>query len=410
MLHALLILLVSIGSASAQPLELIAGVGQSGFSGDGGPATAAQLNVPVSVFVDDRSNVYVADIANRRVRRIDASGTIETVAGTGEDATSGDNGAAIDAGVFGPTSVFLDGAGVLYVAEWNGHTLRRVDASGRITAFAGTGVYGYGGEGQQADAARLWNPSAVFRSGGGEIYLTEWSNHRIRRIEQDGSIVTLAGTGIAGFTGDGGPAVLARVNSPNGLFVAEDGSIYFSDLGNHRVRRIDAQGTITTVAGTGIPDFTGDGGPADRGTLSSPAGLFVDAAGTLYIADSRNARIRIVRPDGTIHTIVGPELGDQLLAPQDVFVDSRGDLYIADGSAHRVYRVAGLAAPTRLPGAAPKPIDFNANEIVDFGDFLLFVAQFDTADPDTRFDLIEDGLIDFADFVRFAESYTTQSP
>ena len=405
MLNALFIFLLAVGTSYAQPLELIAGTGRSGYGGDGGPATEALLNVPTSVFVDKQGNVFIADISNRRVRRVDPSGTIETIAGTGESARSGDDGAAVDAALFGPTAIFLDGAGVLYLAEWNGSSLRRIDAAGRITSFAGTGVYGYGGEGQQAAVARLWNPSDIFRSGTGQIYLTEWSNHRVRRINQDGSIVTLAGTGIAGFTGDGGPAVSARINGPNGLFVSDDGIVYFSDLANHRVRRINHDGTITTVAGTGRPNFTGDDGLANRATLDSPQGLFIDAGGTLYIADSRNARIRTVE-DSIIRTLIGPERGDQLRAPNDIFIDTKGDIYISDGSGHCIYRVSGLAEPTHLPGAAPKSIDFDGNGRPDFSDLLLFVAQFNTVGPDPRFDLAEDGLVDFADFIRFADAFT----
>lgn len=405
MRYALLILLLSTAS-HAQPLELIAGTGGPGYGGDGGPATEALLNVPNAVFVDAQGNVYISDIANRRIRRIDGSGMIETVAGNGESSRSGDRGAAVDAAIFGPSAVFLDGAGVLYFSEWNGNSLRRVDAAGRITSFAGTGIYGYGGEGQQAVVARLWNPSDIFRSGTGEIYLSEWSNHRIRRIERDGSLVTLAGTGIAGFTGDGGPAVSARINGPNGLFVGEDGVVYFSDLANHRVRRIALDGTITTVAGLGFANFSGDGGPADRAGLDSPSGLFVDASGTLYIADTRNGRIRTVK-DGIIQTLIGPERGDRMRAPNDVFVDTRGDIYISDGSGHSIYRVAGLGEPTHLSGAAPKPIDFDANGEPDFADFLIFVAQFNAVDPDPRFDLAEDGRIDFSDFLLFARAFAS---
>ena len=389
----------------AQVLELVAGTGQAGFGGDGGPATEAQLNVPSGVFVDKEVNVYIADITNRRVRRIDPSGTIVTIAGSGEDGRSGDDGEAIEAGVFGPTSVFLDGAGVLYLAEWNGNSLRRIDASGRITSIAGTGEHGYGGEGQQAALARLWNPSSVFRTGTGQIYLSEWSNHRVRRIQPDGSIVTVAGTGLSGFSGDGGPATNARISSPNGVFVLEDGTVYFSDLGNQRVRRVDPDGTISTIAGTGLPDFTGDGGAASRAALNGPAGLFIDADGTLYITDSRNGRIRVVRTDGTIDTLIGPQGAGVPRTPQDVFVDTRGDLYIADGSGHRIYRARGVAPPTALPGAAPKSIDFDGNGRNDFADLLLFVQRFGASEVDPKFDLAEDGRIDFTDFLRFTKAF-----
>lgn len=172
--HLISALLLFFPPAHGQILEVVAGTGERGFSSVGGPATQARLQVPFAVFVDEAGHVYIADVSNNRIRKVDTDGTITTVAGTGEDAHTGDRGS---------------GANVIYVPEWTGHTVRRINAGGIITSVAGTGVYGYTGEGGSALEARLWTPTDVFRTGNGSIYVTEWNNQRVRRIDPDGSIV-----------------------------------------------------------------------------------------------------------------------------------------------------------------------------------------------------------------------------
>lgn len=187
--------------------------------------------------------------------------------------------------------------------------------------------------------------------------------------------------------------------------MAPNGSVYVSDLGNDRVRKIDPGGTITTIAESSLSGLAGDGAPADRASLDSPAGLFLDAGGTLYIADSRNRRIRTLSPIGIAGTLVGNLDDERLCSPQDVFVDARGDVYIADGSAHRIFRLRGAATPTRLEGAQLKTADFNEDGRVYFADFLAFAAQFGADNPDDSFDLCKDGRIDFQDFIKFGHAF-----
>ena len=411
------------GSAISQAFPVVAGTGDRGFSGDGGPAVDARLSVPSAVFVDVTGTITIADTSNDRVRIIEPDGRIRTIAGNGDRASTGDGGPATDAALHTPTALFVDGDGNIFVAEWTGHRIRKISPSGTITTTVGIGLHGFLGDGGPSTESNIWSPSAIYIDGQRNLYLAEWGNDRIRKVAREGTVSTLAGTGIAGFTGDGGPATEARINNPNGIFVDKHGNVYFSDLGNQRVRRITTDGRIETVAGDGTPGFAGDGGPATEASISNPAGLFLDDADNLYLVDSGNGRIRKIDPSGTITTVVGGAVSESVgsLSPKDLtlegptslFVDAAGDLLVAEGSGHRIRRFPGIAEPTRLPGAQPKTSDFNDDSVVGFRDFLLFVEQFGKISSDSgfdiRFDLLEDGRIDFNDFIRFALAFGTQA-
>ena len=409
--------------AASQRFPVQAGTGVQGFSGDGGPAVDAQLAVPSAVFVDVDGNITIADTSNDRVRLVESDGTIRTLAGTGDRASTGDGGPATEAALNSPTALFVDGDGNIFVAEWTGHRIRKISPSGTITTAVGVGAHGFQGDGGLSTESNIWSPSAIYVDGQRNLYIAEWGNNRIRKVTAGGTVTTLAGTGIAGFTGEGGPATDARINNPNGIFVDTSGNVYFSDLGNQRVRRITTDGRIETVVGDGTPGFSGDGGPATDASISNPAGLFLDAAGNLYLVDSGNGRIRRIDPSGTITTVVGGAVSEPdaamsptdlaLKGPTSLFVDAAGDLFVAEGSGHRVRRFPGIAEPTELPGALPKTSDFNGDSVVGFPDFLLFVEQFGKttleAGFDIRFDLLEDGRIDLVDFLRFARVFGTRS-
>ena len=346
---------------SAGTITTIAGTGEQGFGGDGGPATQARLNYPYGVAVDGAGNLYIADRYNNRIRRVDGTGTITTIAGTEKRGFSGDGGPAIQAPLFLPTGVAVDGAGNLYIADQYNHRIRKVDSTGTITTIAGTGERRFGGDGGPAIQAQLDEPTGVVVDGAGNLYIADLANHRIRKVDSTGTITTIAGTGERGFGGDGGPATQARLNYPYGVAVDGAGNLYIADPYNHRIRKVDSTGTITTIAGTGEQGFGGDGGPAIQAQLDAPSGVAVDEAGNLYIADWSNARIRKVDGTGTITTIAGtgeqgfggdggPAVQAHLNSPTGVGVDGTGNLYIADQYNNRIRRVDSTGTITTIAG------------------------------------------------------------
>ncbi|MET7391826.1 hypothetical protein ACFYPT_41625 [Streptomyces sp. NPDC005529] len=333
-------------------LTTVAGTGDQGFNGDNRPATAAQLFYPRGVAVDVRGNLYIADTYDRRVRKVDAHGTITTVAGAGEGGFNGDDWPATTAHLKSPRGVAVDASGNLYIADTFDHRVRKVDAQGIITTVAGTGEEGFSGDGQPATTAHLASPSAVAVDVHGTLYIADMENERVRKVDAEGIITTVAGTGEGGFNGDNQPATTAHLKSPRAVAADAHGNLYIADTYNHRVRKVDAEGTITTVAGTGTRGFSGDGQPATTAQLWYPGGVAVDVHGTLYIADRQNHRIRKVDAHGTITTVAGTSeeegrpVGDgepltmtTLDRPESLAFDSQGNLYIADTYAHRIRRV-----------------------------------------------------------------------
>ena len=325
-----------------------AGTETRGYSGDGGPATAAQLFSPEGVAVDDMGNVYIADTNNNRIRKVDAAGIISTLAGTGEDGYSGDGGPAAEAQLSLPFSVAADGAGNIYIA--GNDRIRKVDAAGNISTFAGMGIRGYIGDGGPAAAARFNAPHGIAADAAGNVYIADTGNNRIRKVDAAGVITTVAGTGVSGYSGDGGPAVSANLHYPAGVAVDSADNIYIADTENHRIRKVDADGSISTVAGSAGFGLSGDGGPATAAEFVFPADVAVDNAGNLYIADTENHRIRRVDVRGYIATFAGTEThgfsGDggpatlaRLDSPQSVAVDSAGNVYIADTYNHCIRRL-----------------------------------------------------------------------
>ena len=273
-------------------ITLIAGTGTPGFGGDGGPAAAAQLNRPRRVAADGAGNVYIVDYGNHRIRKVTTAGIISTVAGNGKPGFSGDGGPATAAELNSPRDVAVDAAGNLYIADSNNQRIRKVTAAGVISTVAGNGARGFSGDGASATAAQLGDPDAVAIDGAGNLYSAETYNHRVRRITPSGVISTVAGNGSAGFSGDGGPATPAQLSVPSGVAVGPDGDLDIVDFGNQRIRRVTRSGIIETMAGDGTQGFRGDGGTAAAAQLDYPRCAAVDSAGFLYIVDSGNRRIR----------------------------------------------------------------------------------------------------------------------
>ena len=345
---------------STGTITTIAGTGELGFSGDGGPAVEAELHGPAGVAVDSAGNLYIADTGNQRIRKVDSTGTITTIAGTGEFGFSGDGGPAVEAELRNPYGVAVDSAGNVYIADPRNRRIRKIDSTGTITTIAGTGEFGFSGDGGPAAAARLDFPYGVAVDSAGNVYIADTGNQRIRKIDSTGTITTIAGSGEFGFSGDGGPAVEAEFRNPYGVAVDSAGNLYIADTSNRRIRKIDSTGTITTIAGTGEYGFSGDGGPAVEAELSQPRGVAVDSAGNVYIADVNDHRIHKIDSTGTITTIAGTGFGfggdggpaaeAEFRRPDGVAVDSAGNLYIADSSDHRIRKVDSTGTITTIAG------------------------------------------------------------
>jgi len=325
----------------ASRLTTRAGNGTPGYGGDGGPAASALLNWPRDVALDAGGALHIADTNNHRIRRIAADGIIATVAGVGSGGHSGDGGPALSAQLAAPRGIAVGADGSVYVGDTENHCVRRIDPHGCMSTIAGTGAPGYGGDGGPAVAAQLSWPGAMAVGGDGSVYVADSGNHRIRRVSRDGVITTIAGTGAAGYDGDGGPAACAALSAPRGLALGPDGGLYIGDTENHRVRRVALDGTISTVAGSGGEGYGGDGRAAVEAQLSVPRGVAVGPDASLFIADCGNSVIRQVKSDGTIITIAGNGsegyIGDgglaiqaQLSDPHGVVVSREGIVYTAE--------------------------------------------------------------------------------
>ncbi|MBS1584436.1 MAG: T9SS type A sorting domain-containing protein [Bacteroidetes bacterium] len=272
-------------------ISTVAGTGIPGFSGDNGPATLCELHGPQAVTTDSTGNLFIADAINNRIRKIDiASGIITTIAGTGVAGYNGDSIASGTASLYDPLDLCLDKYGNIYIADHANNRVRKIDATGIIHTIAGTGSGGYNGDGGDADTSEIHGAMGVYCDQSGSIYIAE-GFARLRMIDTLGKIHTVAGTGTGGYSGDGGLAVNAMVHSEK---VSRDrwGNIYTSEGNNNVVRRIDTNGIITTVAGTGMTGYNGDSILATAAQVSDPAGLVADSCGNLFIADAHNNRIR----------------------------------------------------------------------------------------------------------------------
>lgn len=334
-------------------INTVAGNGTFGFGGDGGAATLAVLNTPTGVAVAGGS-LYIADRGNQRVRQV-SGGSITTVAGNGTANYSGDGLAATAAGLSGPGAVAFDTTGNLYIADIGNERVRRVDMAGVITTFAGDGqVAGFGGEGDPATQVPLDAPQGVAADNAGNVYVADTNHNRVLCVDTTGSTHTVAGTGTPGGTGDG-DSVLPELNGPTGVAVDTNGNLYIADTQNHRVQMLSAAGVVSTIAGTGIGGFAGDGGPAAAAQLSYPGAVAVDAFGNLFIADTGNNRVRQVTPDGNIATIAGTGIaaynGDSgaalnvaLYNPAGISVDSQDNVWVADTGNNRVRQLSAAPA------------------------------------------------------------------
>ena len=363
-----LAVLVSGPAAIAQTISTVAGNGLVGFSTDGGPATGSALNNPRGVTFDSSGNMYIADKMNHRVRRVSPSGIISTFVGNGIAGFSGDGGAAVNAQLNQPEDVCIDGAGNIYIADASNHRVRKVTPGGIISTVAGIGAFGYNGDNIAAVNAQLNRPTSVAIDGSGNLLIADASNHRIRKVSANGNITTVAGNGVAGYSGNGGLATTASLRFPVGIALDAVGNLYIADAGNHVVREVTPGGGIFNAAGNGVGagtdtgSFSGDGGAAFSAGLNTPEDVVADSAGTLFIADTANNRIRKVNSSGVISTFAGTGSnsfsGDGDVAvlatlnfPWAVALDASGNLLIGDGFNNRVRKISPAGAPPPVVGS-----------------------------------------------------------
>ncbi len=346
-------------NGNAQIITTIAGSSSSGFSGDGGPSTAAQVLSTNSVATDAAGNVYIYDLY--RLRKINTSGVINTVAGIGAPGSGGDGGPATAAQIE-PGAVGCDVSGNIYLCA--GNKIRKITTSGIITTIAGTGSAGYGGDGGAATAAQFNNPTSLTIDGAFNIYIADAGNHRIRKINTSGIVTTIAGTGAPGFSGDGGSATAAKLNGPYAVAFDGGGNVIIADNNNFRIREINTAGIITTIAGTGTAGFGGDGGPATAAMINSVRGICTDWTCSIIVADWLNSRVRKITSSGIITTVAGsgspgfsgdggPATAAMLWAPNSVAADVALNFYIADGENNRVRKVGNITTSVSSSASLP---------------------------------------------------------
>ena len=272
-----------------------AGTGVAGYNGDNIPATSAQLYSPVAIAFDQLNNLYLSDGNNNRMRKVSSSGAITTFAGTGIYGFNGDNIAATVAQVNYPTDgVIVDAAGNIIFSDTYNHRIRKINSSGFISTIAGTGIAGYNGDNISATSAQINLPYGLMLDGAGNLYVVDGGNQRVRKISASGIITTIAGTGVAGYNGDNIQATGAMLNNPRSIVIDAAGSLFIADALNHRVRKVISSGIISTIAGNGTASYNGDNIPATLATLNFPNGLKLDLSGNLLIAELGNNRIRKV--------------------------------------------------------------------------------------------------------------------
>ncbi len=335
----------------AKTVDILAGTGVSGSAGDGGPGAEAQVGNPYGLVIGPDGALYICEVDTHRVRRLDmATNVISTVAGTGREGYSGDGGPALEADLNQPYEIRFAANGDMYFVEMPNHIVRKIDAaSGTISTVAGTGEAGYSGDGGPALEAPLHDPHSIELDGRGSLYIADIKNHRVRRVDlATGVISTFAGTGEQAPTPDGAPLDGTPLNGPRAITFDRNGDIFLALREGNAVYRIAMkEKTLHHIAGTGEQGYTGDGGPAKQAQLSGPKGISVGPEGGVYIADTESHTIRRIDPtSGVIETVVGDgsrhdgpagdPLGCGLARPHGVFTASDGAIYIGDSENHRV--------------------------------------------------------------------------
>lgn len=327
-----------LGSITSQNIYPYAGTKQTGYNGDNGSALLAKMAFVHDVAADGFGNLYIADRDNHVIRKVDQAGIISTYAGTGIPGFSGDGGPATTAQLDSPWNVATDAAGNVYVADYVNCRIRKINTAGIISTVAGGGSV-FPADGSAATSVFVNYPNAVAIDMSGNFYIIEYPNSTVRKVNTAGIISTIAGSNVPGFSGDGGIATSAKMNSPTGLAIDLSNNIYIADRGNNRIRKVNSSGIITTIAGTGADTSLGDGMPATNAQLATPWGIALDASGNIYVSELRSSKIRKINSLGIISTIAGTgvsgDSGDGGLATNAMLgsalgldFDPLGNLYI----------------------------------------------------------------------------------
>lgn len=307
------LLLIGTGNQllAQQIINTFAGSGKVGYNGEGMKATEAKLDGPVASATDNEGNMYEADYNGNRVRKITKEGIIITIAGTGQHGFTKDGRRAIDANLGKPSGIVIDKDGNVYFSERDNNCVRKIDKNGILTTLVGDYTSGFSGNGCEAITCQLQAPGALAMDKDGNLYIADCDNNSVRKVDTKGFIYAFAGngfgagTGTGGYSGDGGKATAAKLNQPTGIAFDKDGNLFISDCFNHSIRKVNKQGIISTVAGTGVSGYNGEGAAANKSQLSYPSAVVVDNKGNIFIADNGNFRIRKVGASGIIATITG---------------------------------------------------------------------------------------------------------
>ena len=367
-----------------------AGTGVQGATGNNGAATAAKISHPSSVASDCSGNTYIADYDNGVVRKVDARGVITIFAGNGTIGYSGDNGPATAAELSTPTGVAIDNNGNVYISDYNNMVVRMVSTTGIITTFAGNGGHGYSGDNGPATAAELNYPVGLAVDNANNVYITDYLNSAIRKVSTSGIITTVAGNGTTGYNGDGGYAFNATLNYPRGVAVDNSGNLFIADYGNNVIRKVSASGIISTFAGVGIAGYSGDGGIAILAKMNNPWGIAVDGYNNVYCSELHNNIIRKIDSTGMISTIGGSNCGcegysgdgheailGRLDQPMGISINCSGNLFIADNANYAV-RVLGNYNRAPFFAAATQNINVYQSAPTTSLNSFLSVTDYDT--------------------------------
>jgi hypothetical protein len=370
----------------AQIIITCAGNGIDATGGDNGQATAASIREPSSLTVDASGNLYISDLLANRVRKVNVAGVISTFAGTGVAGYAGDNGPATAAKLRSNWGLATQYGNYLLISDLNNFSVRRVSPTNIISTIAGTGVYAYSGDGGPASSAQLQAPKGIATDGAGNVYVS--GDSKVRKINTSGVISLFAGYGLSGptygYSGDGGPATLAQLSNIFGMATDGAGNVYICDADNNVIRKVNTSGIITTIAGNGTAGYGGDGGQATAAMLRHPLGVFVSSSGEIYIADHDNNRVRKVTTAGIISTVAGtgvpgfsgdngPATAAQLDHPISVTIDASDNIYVADQKNFRVRKIVKSVAFTGSPSqnlnvcknSGPTPIN-NLLKVQDY--------------------------------------------
>ena len=360
-------LIAVVSPLTAQTINPFAGNHTPGYTGNGGPAVAAECFAPLAVAVDNAGNVYFTDQGNSVVRKVNTTGIISTVAGNDTAGYSGDGGPATNARLNQPSGIAVDETGNIYIADDVNNVIRKVTTAGIIYNFAGDGTAGYQGDAGLATNAKLNAPKGVAVDHLGNVYIADANNNVVRKVTPNGFIYPFAGTGAAGFFGNDSAAVIAKLHLPTAVVVDASGNVIIVDQLNNVVRKVNTFGTMSAFAGTGVYGYSGDGDYADLAKLSTPTELGADALGNVYIADYGNHVVRKVTSSGKISTIAGngtsgysgdggPALSAELAGPYDVAASSTGKVYITDQISNVVRVILNNAGIDDLQDSSPQEL------------------------------------------------------